>query len=65
MGAILEIDSELVRAPELTVADTHRIFFIMDVFMCVCVCMYVCRFVCMRELRIELKENKEKDEKFT
>ena len=71
--AILEIDSDLGRAPELTAAEAHRIFSLIYICigMCVCmhVCMYVCIFACMSacvNLELELKQDKrKKDENLT
>lgn len=45
--AILEIDSDLGRAPELTAAEAHRIFSLIYVCIGMCVCMYICTYVCM------------------
>lgn len=45
--AILEIDSDLGSAPELTAADAHRIFSLIYICICMCVCMCICTYVCM------------------
>lgn len=68
--AILEIDSDLGRAPELTVAEAHRIFSLIYVCICTCICMYVCTYVCIFtgmsacvNLESELKQNERKKTK--
>lgn len=53
--AILEIDFDLGRAPELTGTEAHRIFSLTYVCTYMCVCMYVCMFACMHEHTYEFR----------